>query len=87
MQKPLINNQIEAKEVRLIDENGKQIGILPLEKALQVAKDKGLDLVQVTEKIEPPVCRLTDYGKYLYWIQKKREAKKQNRIESDKVGI
>ena len=87
MQKPLINNQIGAKEVRLIDENGKQIGILPLERALQVAKDKGLDLVQVTEKIEPPVCRLTDYGKYLYWIQKKGKQKSKTELKVIRLGF
>jgi len=51
---------------------------MPLERALQIAKERNLDLIQVTEKVEPPVCKLGDYGKYLYQLEKKeREAKKQ----------
>lgn len=67
----LVNNQIRAKEVRLIDETGKQVGLLPLEEALSLAKEKGLDLIQVTEKLDPPVCKLGNYGKYLYQLEKK----------------
>ena len=79
MQKRIfINNQIRAKEVRLIDETGKQLGVLPLEEALGQAKEKNLDLIQVTEKVEPPVCKLGDYGKYVYQLGKKeRQIKKQ----------
>jgi len=80
--KPLVNNRIRAREVRLIDENGKQIGILELRKALQTAWERNLDLVQMTEKVEPPVCKIMDYGKYLYQQEKKeREAKKKTRGE------
>jgi translation initiation factor IF-3 len=71
LSKPLYNNQIRAKEVRLISETGEQLGIVPLEKALVLSKEKGLDLIQVTEKVEPPVTRIGDYGKYLYSLQKK----------------
>ncbi|MDD5569428.1 MAG: translation initiation factor IF-3 [Candidatus Pacebacteria bacterium] len=71
MNKPLINNQIRAKEVRLIAENGEQLGVIATDKALQMARDKGLDLIQVTEKVEPPVTKIGDYGKYLYSLQKK----------------
>ncbi|MDD5696471.1 MAG: translation initiation factor IF-3 [Candidatus Pacebacteria bacterium] len=69
--RPLYNNQIRAKEVRLIDIDGQQIGIVPLEKAVEMAKEKALDLIQVTEKVVPPICRIGDYGKYLYQLQKK----------------
>ena len=80
--KPLVNNRIRAREVRLIDENGKQIGILELRKALQTAWERNLDLVQMTEKVEPPVCKIMEYGKYLYQQEKKeREAKKKTRGE------
>lgn len=75
LKKPLVNNQIKAEKVRLIDENGKQVGIVSLEEALQIAKERNLDLVQVTEKVEPPVCKILDYGKYLYWLQKKAKVK------------
>lgn len=72
--KPLVNNRIRAREVRLIDETGKQLGVLVLEKALQIARERGFDLIQVTEKVEPPVCKLMDYGKYLYRQQKKEKS-------------
>lgn len=73
-----INNQIRASEVRLIDETGKQAGIMPLQEALKLAQERGFDLIQVTERLEPPVCKLGDYGKYLYQQEKKaKEAKKQ----------
>jgi translation initiation factor IF-3 len=66
--------------VRLIDENKKQIGIVPIEKAMSLAEEKGLDLVEVAANANPPVCRLMDYGKYLYELQKKaQEAKKHQK--------
>jgi translation initiation factor IF-3 len=71
LKKTWINNQIRAREVRLIDETGKQLGVFPLEKALQLAQERNLDLIQVTDKVEPPVCKMGDYGKYLYSLQKK----------------
>ena len=73
-----INNRIRAREVRVIDETGKQLGIMELGKALRISRERGLDLIQVTEKVEPPVCKLGDYGKYLYQLEKKeKQAKKQ----------
>jgi len=61
-----------------VDEEGKQLGVIPLEKAIQIAKDRGLDLIQVTEKVDPPVCKITDYGKYQYQKEKKeKKTKKQ----------
>jgi len=66
-----INNQIRANEVRVVDEAGKQLGIMPLEEALRLSKEKNLDLIQVTEKLVPPVCKIGDFGKYLYQLQKK----------------
>jgi translation initiation factor IF-3 len=74
IKKALANNQIRAREVRLIDETGKQLGVVSLESALQMARERNLDLIQVTEKVEPPVCRLGDYGKYLYQEEKKEKA-------------
>jgi len=69
----LINNRIRAEKVRLIDETGQQVGILPLQEAINKAKEKGLDLIQITEKVEPPVCKIMDYGKYLYTLKKKEK--------------
>jgi len=75
----LVNNRIRAKEVRLIDETEKQLGVLELNKALEMAKEKGLDLIQVTEKINPPVCKIMDHGKYLYRLKKKETSAKHNK--------
>jgi translation initiation factor IF-3 len=71
--KVLINNFIRAKEVRVIDETGKQLGIMNIFEAIDLAKSKGLDLIQVTEKVEPPICKIANYGKYLYTLQKKEK--------------
>jgi len=71
--KPYINNQIRASQVRLIDEADRQVGVVTLKEALQMAWDKHLDLVQVTDKVAPPVVKITDYGKYLYALQKKEK--------------
>ena len=76
--KPLVNNLIRAREVRLIDETGKQLGVLTLEKALQMAKERGFDLIQVTEKLDPPVCKIMDYGKYFYHLKKKEKSVKHH---------
>ncbi|MBO8169470.1 MAG: translation initiation factor IF-3 [Thermoanaerobacteraceae bacterium] len=75
-----VNQEIRAKEVRLIGPEGDQIGIMPVREALQVAADKGLDLVEVAPQARPPVCRIMDYGKYKYQQSKKeREARKRQR--------
>ena len=76
--RPLVNNRIRAREVRLIDETGKQLGVLELEKALQIARERGFDLIQVTEKLDPPVCKIMDYGKYLYHLKKKEKSAKHH---------
>ncbi|OGZ24171.1 MAG: translation initiation factor IF-3 [Candidatus Nealsonbacteria bacterium RIFCSPLOWO2_01_FULL_43_32] len=73
MKRPFINRQIRAKEVRVIDETGKQLGVMSLDEALRQATGRNLDLIQVTEKVEPPVCKLMDYGKYLYQEKKKEK--------------
>jgi len=73
LDKILINNFIRAKEVRVISETGEQLGIMNIFQAIDLAKSKGLDLIQVTEKVEPPVCRIANYGKFLYQQQKKEK--------------
>ena len=73
MDKVLINNYIRAKEVRVISETGEQLGVMNIFNAIDLAKSKGLDLIQVTEKVDPPVCRIANYGKYLYSQQKKEK--------------
>ncbi len=75
-----INEEIKASKVRLIDEDKKQLGVVPIARALEVAQEKELDLVAISPKADPPVCRLLDYGKYLYSLQKKaHEAQKLQR--------
>ena len=73
LDKILINNYIRAKEVRVISETGEQLGVMNIFQAIDLAKSKDLDLIQVTEKVEPPVCRIANYGKYLYQQQKKEK--------------
>lgn len=73
----LINNQIRTEKVRVIDENGKQLGIFPLQEALRIARERNLDLILITEKVEPPVCKIGDFGKYLYWLRKKERGTKK----------
>ena len=73
-----VNRRIRAKEVRLIDPDGKQVGVVPLRDALETAESHGLDLVEVAPNVSPPVCRIMDYGRYKYQQNKKlQEAKKR----------
>ncbi|MGB4338285.1 MAG: translation initiation factor IF-3 [Bacillota bacterium] len=76
-----INEEIKAKEVRVVDENGEQLGIMPLREALRIAADRNLDLVEVAPAARPPVCRIMDYGRYKYEQSKRdREARKKQHI-------
>ena len=76
----MINEQIKDKEVRLIGENGDQLGIVPLKEAMDLAEAAELDLVKIVPKAEPPVCRIIDYGKYKYeLVRKEKEAKKKQK--------
>jgi len=78
--KPLnrINEQIRAREVRLVDAEGKQVGIVPIEQAVRKAQEAGLDLVEVAPDARPPVCRIFDYQKLVYDQQRRqREARKK----------
>lgn len=75
-----INEKIQASKVRVVDNNGEQVGIQPLQQALTLATEKQLDLVEIAPQADPPVCKLIDYGKYKYQLQKKEsEAKKNQR--------
>jgi len=73
LDKILINNFIRAKEVRVISETGEQLGVMNIFAAIDLAKSRGLDLIQVTEKVDPPVCKIANHGKYLYQQQKKEK--------------
>ncbi|MEE4355406.1 MAG: translation initiation factor IF-3 [Desulfococcaceae bacterium] len=73
-----INRQIRAREVRVIDPDGNQIGVVPTHKALATANDFGLDLVEVSPHAKPPVCKIMDYGRFKYeQTKKQQEAKKK----------
>lgn len=79
----MINEQIVAREIRLIDENGEQMGIFPTNKAMDLADQKQLDLVCIAPQGKPPVCKIMDYGKYRFELLKKhKEAKKNQKIVS-----
>jgi len=76
-----VNREIRAPEVRVIDAEGKQAGILPVREALRLAEEQGLDLVEVAPGATPPVCRIMNYGKYKYQQSKRtQEAKKHQTI-------
>src|SRR6266511_3212886 len=84
-----VNNRIRAPQVRLIDENGAQLGIVQLREALTLAEQRGLDLMEVAPNAVPPVCRIVDYGKFRYEQTKKdREARKnQKQAELKEVRL
>ncbi|MBL7184285.1 MAG: translation initiation factor IF-3 [Anaerolineae bacterium] len=83
-----INEAIRAKEVRLIDENGQQVGIVPFRDALEAAQARDLDLVEVAPNADPPVCRLMDYGKFLYdQAKKEKKARKAQKTEVKEIRL
>lgn len=84
-----VNRDIRAREVRLIGADGEQMGIVPTREALSIAEEQELDLVEVAPNADPPVCRLMDYGKYLYEKQKReRESRRsQKQIEVKEVRL
>lgn len=76
-----VNERIRIREVRLIDDEGNQVGVIPTFEALQMARDRGLDLVEVAPNAMPPVCRLMDYGKFRYeQSRKERESRKNQHV-------
>lgn len=75
-----INERIRAREIRVVDDEGKQLGIMPPYEAIKIARERGLDLVEVSPTANPPVCRIINYGKYLYQQSKREhEARKHQR--------
>lgn len=75
---PRTNEKIRIPEVLLIDEKGEKVGIIPTSQALDMARDKELDLVEMTPNANPPVCKLMDYGKYKFDMEKKQKENKKN---------
>ena len=77
----MINEQIRDKEVRLIGENGEQLGIMSAKEAMKLAEEAELDLVKIAPTAKPPVCKIIDYGKYRYELaRKEKEAKKKQKV-------
>ncbi len=72
-----MNSEITAPEVRVIGPDGEQVGIMPIEKALRMAEDKGLDLVEIAPTAKPPVCKIMNYGKFRYEQSKKEKDQKK----------
>ena len=85
----MINGQIRDKEVRVIAENGDQLGVMPVKEAMKLAQEAELDLVKIAPKAQPPVCKIIDYCKYRYELaRKEKEAKKkQKTVEVKEVRI
>ena len=84
-----INEQIRDKELRVIDSDGTQLGIMSLRQAMEIAEQKNLDLVKIAPQANPPVCKIIDYGKYKYeQTRKEKEArKKQKTVEIKEVRL
>ncbi|MBR6380573.1 MAG: translation initiation factor IF-3 [Lachnospiraceae bacterium] len=85
----MINEAIRAREVRVIGEQGEQVGIMPTRDALTRAEEAGLDLVLIAPTANPPVCRIVDYGKFKYeQLRKEKEArKKQHQVEIKEIRL
>ena len=85
----MINGQIRDKEVRVISEDGEQLGIMSSKDAMKLAREAELDLVKIAPKAQPPVCKIIDYGKYKYELaRKEKEAKKkQKTVEVKEIRV
>ncbi|MET4805602.1 MULTISPECIES: translation initiation factor IF-3 [Limibacillus] len=78
---PRVNDMINVRKVRIIDAEGENRGVVTIEEALDLAAESGLDLVEISPNVDPPVCKVMDYGKFKYEAQKKKnEAKKKQKI-------
>ncbi|MDN5279299.1 MAG: translation initiation factor [Clostridiales bacterium] len=76
-----VNRRIRVPQVRLVDEEGAMVGVVPTNEAIQMAEERGYDLVEVAPNANPPVCRLMDFGQYKYELTKKaKEAKKKQKV-------
>ena len=81
-----INDRIRARQVRLIGADGSQLGVKPLPEALQIAREQGLDLVEVAANADPPVCKIMDYGKYKYEQDQRRKESQAQGVERRHQG-
>ena len=80
-----MNEEIRDREVRVIDQNGEQLGVQPIRKALELAEEAGLDLVKIVPTAKPPVCKLMDYDKYRYeQAKKEREIRRNQKFRNSR---
>jgi translation initiation factor IF-3 len=84
---PRLNHRIRVPEIRVIDAEGNQLGVMDTREALSMARDQGLDLVEIAPTAQPPVCRILDYGKYKYETSKKQKEAKKKAHTVDVKGI
>ena len=78
---PRVNYEINTPSIRLVDQNGNMVGVVTASEAIKMAEQAGLDLVEISPSASPPVCKILDYGKYRYEIQKKaHEARKKQKV-------
>ncbi len=82
-----VNDEIRTKEVRVVDSDGKMLGIMPPQKALQIAEDRELDLVEIAPQAKPPVCKIIDYGKFIYEQQKKDKLQRKQQQQQQMKEI
>ncbi|MFC1662668.1 translation initiation factor IF-3 [Patescibacteria group bacterium] len=82
-----VNQQIRASEVFVIDENNERIGVVSLDQARRLAEERGFDLVEVAPQAQPPVCRIVDYGSYIYHQEKTERKQKAKQKKTDVKGI
>lgn len=85
LQKNRINNDIRCREVRVLDADNELVGVMPTVDALRMAKEQGVDLVEISPNAEPPVCKLIEYGKYLYQKSKDQKCKKQKVVQVKEI--
>jgi len=78
-----VNDEINAKEVRLIDQDGKMIGVVPILQALRIAEEKDLDLVEISPNANPPVCKILDYRKFIYEQQKREKTQRKQQSSQE----
>src|SRR5579863_306017 len=83
--KPRINEEIRVPEVRLIDAEGNQLGIVSTREAMRISEEANLDLVEVSPDAKPPVCRIMNFGKYAYHKRKAAAKKKQKQIQLKEI--
>lgn len=87
LNKVSINNQIRAFEMRIIDDTGKNLGMMKKDDAVTLAKSRGLDLIEVSSGASPSICKIADYGKYTYEMSKKKKEIKEKQVSSETKNI